>query len=78
MATNWNDADAVCPFYHTQRTSQRVIICESIYPDSICMLRLNNTDDFNYHFETYCCCEYQKCELYKAVCKSSYKDFTEG
>jgi len=75
MATTYNAADVLCPFYRTDDGRQR-LRCEGLIPDTSTTVWFCSRKGFRRHMEVYCCARFEYCERYLAL-MAKYADDEE-
>ena len=70
--SNWRDTLARCPFYEQSSIATRAgriskITCDWIPEGTKAQLQFPDTVDMVIHWQTFCCGDYEKCELFNAI-----------
>ena len=68
--SRWRDVEVQCPFYLSSDCSQRtgyVVRCEGIAEGSKLCYRLKGRGQLETQMETFCCADYEKCEIYRML-----------
>ena len=63
---SYKQIEVQCPFYKYDDGKRR-ITCEGIIDDSSLALIYHNKHDYALQMDVFCCCNYQKCEIYRML-----------
>ena len=69
--TNYIDSSVLCPYYCY--TNRHTIICEGLYSSNEIVkgdkveLRLVTKERYTKHMKRYCCDNYVRCPIYRAI-----------
>ena len=63
---SYKQIEVKCPFYKYDDGKRR-ITCEGIIDDSSLALIYHNKHDYARQMDVFCCCHYQKCEIYRML-----------
>lgn len=67
-------SDAQCPFFRSDVSEQKRIICEGIVDSSTLALYFNRKKDYETQLCVFCCDKYKKCEVYNMIMKAKYDE----
>lgn len=71
---SYRQIEVGCCFYKYDDGRKR-ITCEGLTgEDSSIALIYHKKEDFNIHFETFCCKHHTRCEIYRMLMESKYGD----
>ena len=65
MATNYDDAEALCPYF--QYSQRKHIVCEGIIDGSNTRLEFDTQANRNKYRRRFCDSKYQKCEIHRML-----------
>ena len=81
MPTSRTDTRVKCPFYQYDeclgRRKEHRITCEGLIEDSALVLNYKYKRDFYIQLDTFCCCHFDRCEVYRMLMQK-YKEDNNG
>ena len=66
--------DAQCPFFRSDVSKQRRIICEGIVDRSTLALQFERKKDYDMQLRVFCCEHYRKCEIFRMLMADKYDE----
>lgn len=67
--------DAQCPFYRSDDSQKRRIICEGFVDKSTLALTYRRRADYDTQLGVFCCEHFKKCEIYRILMKEKYEEY---
>ena len=65
--TQWIDRAVKCPFYRSAEDKQLAVKCEGPVDGALLSIKFKRREDFERHFNGWCCGNYEACELFRVI-----------
>lgn len=62
-----------CPFFRKD-DGKTMIFCEGLMERNTITLRYDRKSDWRIQMETFCCCHYERCEVFRMVMDTRYPE----
>lgn len=63
---SYKQVDVICPYYQRD-DGKKKIVCDGLQDESTITLCYSNAEAFIRQIDIYCCRNYDKCEIYRAL-----------
>ena len=74
MAGTFSMVDVKCPFYCYDDMKAKKIVCEGVGESETVSLFYREKQEFQKQLDVFCCENYEKCEIYRAVMEKYDED----